>query len=113
MDKHYTGVLNVMKYLGMIEGEANVNKKVRILKEPQVLISARKGGLFLAFTKTGQEVKKGQVLARIVNLRGEVVETLTSPIDGIIMCRTNYGTADPNLLPSHPYMFYITQVQKQ
>ena len=111
VELHYNGVLNVMRYLRMIEGTHNLNTKARIMKEPQALVSAHKGGLLLASTEIGQEVKKGQLIGEIVNLHGEVVETLRSPIDGVLICRTNYGAVDANPLPSCPYLYYITRVE--
>jgi len=111
VDLHYTGVLNVMRYLGMIEGKPSINTKARKMKDPQALVSAHKGGLYLASAEIGQEVKKGQVLGEILNLHGEVVETLRSPIDGVLICRSNYAAVDANPLPSCPYLFYITQVE--
>jgi predicted deacylase len=110
VEKHFKGVLNAMCYLGMMEGKPSTHR-ARTLREPQVLISAHEGGLFQAFVEPGQMVKQGQVLGEILNLHGEVLEDIKSPINGILLCRANYGTVDPNPLPSYPYLFYMSQIE--
>jgi predicted deacylase len=110
VDKQYTGILNVMKYLGMLEGKPERRASAKKLRNA-VLVSARKGGLFQPFVEIGGNVKKGQVIGEIVALTGEVAETIKSPIDGVLICRMNYAATDPNPLPSQPYLFYITEVE--
>lgn len=110
VEKHYTGVLNAMRYLKMREGEPELHASARKLKNA-VLVSARKGGLFQPLVEIGAMLKKDQVIGEIVALNGEVVETLKSPIDGVLVCRVNCAATDPNPLPSQPYLFYITEVE--
>jgi predicted deacylase len=110
VDKQYTGVLNVMRYLGMMEGPPQINRNAKRIRNA-VLVSARKGGLFQPFVEIGEDVKKGAAIGEIVGLNGEVRETIKSPIDGVLICRMNYAATDPNPLPSQPYLFYITEVE--
>ena len=110
VEKQFTGVTNVMRYLKMLEGKAELRNSARKLKNA-VLVSARKGGLFQPFVEVGAMLKKDQVIGEIVTLNGEVVESLKSPIEGVLICRVNYAAADPNPLPSQPYLFYITEVE--
>ena len=110
VDKQFQGVMNVLRYLGMMKGEPKVPKKARKIKNA-VLVSGRKGGFFQPFAKIGDSVKRGEALAEILALNGEVVETIKSPVDGVVICRMNYAATDPNPLPSQPYLYYITEVE--
>lgn len=110
VDKQYSGIINVMKYLSMMNGEPHLNTNAKKLKNAK-LVSARKGGLFQPFVEIGDKVKKGQVIGEIVLLNGEIAETITSPIEGIVICRMNYAATDPNPLPSQPYLYYITETE--
>jgi hypothetical protein len=110
VEKHYAGVLNVMRYLKMLKGKPELNTSARKLKNA-VLVSARKGGLFQPFVEIGAMLKRDQVIGEIVALNGEVIETLKSPIEGVLICRVNYAATDPNPLPSQPYLFYIAEVE--
>jgi len=110
VDKQYQGCLNVMKYVGMMKGKPELSINAKKLKNAK-LVSAKKGGLFQPFVEIGERVKKGQVIGEVVSLDGEVVETITSPLDGVLICRMNYAATDPNPLPNQPYLFYITELE--
>jgi predicted deacylase len=110
VEKQYTGVLNTMRYLGILEGKPQINTNARKLKNA-VLVSARKGGLFQSFVEIGEKVSRGQTVGEVVALNGDTVETIKSPIDGVVICRMNYAATDPNPLPSQPYLYYITEVE--
>lgn len=48
-------------------------------------VRTKVAGIFEGVVRVGDEVVKGQVLARIINpYEGQVEETLTSPVDGIV-----------------------------
>ena len=48
-----------------------------------VSVRTKKSGIFESKVIVGQEVNKGQVLAEIIDpYEGEVIDTLTSPVDG-------------------------------
>lgn len=108
--KQYEGCVNVMKYLGMMQGKPQMNAKAKKLRNAK-LVSAKKGGLFQPFVEIGDKVRRGQMIGEIVTLNGEVAQTLESPIDGVLICRMNYAATDPNPTPSQPYLFYITEVE--
>ena len=110
VEKQFQGVMNVMKYLHMVDGEPRMSIGARKLKNA-TLVSARKGGFFQPSASIGEVVKKGQVIAEVVGLDGRVAETITSPIDGTIICRMNYAATHPNPTPSQPYLFYITETE--
>lgn len=93
------GILNVMKYLGMITGAPEV-------PEPPVVISAlhrltaNHAGLLQHLVPLGAEVRRGHTIARTEHLFGavgDIVEEFQAPADGIV-CRRNtmgvVGTGD-------------------
>ena len=59
----------------------------------------------------GDTIKRGQTLGEIWNFRGEVIETIESPIDGMVVCRINFTAADSYPTQTQPYLFYITEVE--
>ena len=109
VNKQYTGIINVMKYLHMIPGGPQVNWNAKKLKNA-VLVSAKKGGLFQPSVQIGDRVRRNQVIGEILDLDGETAEAILSPIDGVVICRMNYAATDPNPLPQQPYLYYITEI---
>ncbi len=85
-----TGALNVMKHLGMIEGEKALPPRWRVV-EGESHISANHGGLLLyePSFRLGENVARGQKIARIVDLYGRELEAVVAPYDGLaIFMRT-------------------------
>lgn len=86
------GVLNVMKHLGMWQGEVIPPDKPQITLHGSHLdkITSRHGGIWIAQVKAGARVSQGQVLGHIYALSSfEAVEAITAPYDGYIL-----GTTD-------------------
>jgi predicted deacylase len=81
------GTLNVMKHLGMLDGELEAQEDVPVIpgKLSRVEITAEKGGLVHFLSDAGAAVKKGEVIARIVNPYGDLMEEVASPVDGWIL----------------------------
>ena len=78
---HYDGVINVLKYMGMLEGEPQL--KNLPLNPKQERIYAHHGGLWLQKVEAGQRVKKDQELGRVVNLYGATIQNVVAPFDGV------------------------------
>ena len=81
------GVLNVLKVLGMIEGE--VEKQVGIPVVPGQSsyhgeVYSQRGGILYPAKEPGEHIKKGEVLARVLNIYGDLVETIVMPVDGYL-----------------------------
>lgn len=81
------GVLNVMKSLGMIEGEVEAQEGVMVLdgKLTRTEESAARGGIVLPEKDIGETVTKGELVGRIVNHYGDQVEEIRSPVDGWLL----------------------------
>lgn len=81
--KGVRGVLNVMMYLGMIEGTPSVPKTQLRFDEHPVL-RVNRGGIINVHVKVGQKLKSGDLIAEINNGR-EVVEQIQAPYDCIVL----------------------------
>ena len=78
------GISNVMKKLRMIEGPPAPTKKPRIRQ--RWLLYVTRGGICY-IPPLGTRVKKGDKVAEVRSIFGELLETLESPVDGHICFR--------------------------
>jgi hypothetical protein len=84
IQQHVDGVLNISKYLGLID-EKPVEPKNQIkMGGPSEGIRATRGGFFTYFVGPGTIVKKDQKIGEITDLFGNVLEEIKSPIDGVV-----------------------------
>jgi predicted deacylase len=79
------GILNVMKMIGMIDG--NIQKKMNRRVKPliQRMIMSTRGGIFHPMAKLGDFVKKGEIVARIDDVFGDTVEQIKAPFDSYVL----------------------------
>jgi predicted deacylase len=84
VDRHFRGVRNIMRYLGMLEGTPEEPTNQRTMDGRRAGLRAKRGGLFMSFVEAGEVVAEGQVIGEITNAFGEVVEELRSPIGGVV-----------------------------
>lgn len=85
-----TGATNVMKYLGMLEGELELPERWAVV-EGESHVFANHGGLLIYEPgfELGMDVLRGQKIARIVDLYGKELESVEAPYDGLaIFMRT-------------------------
>ncbi len=78
---HHDGIVNVMKYFGMLKGTPTM-RKLKINPEQERLY-AEHGGIWRQKVEAGERVKKGEVLGEVVNLFGETLQTAKAPFDGV------------------------------
>jgi predicted deacylase len=79
-----SGVENVLRALGSLPGD------VRPLPEPQILrafriVTPSRGGLFEDGVDLGEQVQEGQVLARVIDAHGGLVEEIRAPVAGVVL----------------------------
>lgn len=75
------GTLNVMRYLGMLEGAPKMSKPKEFYA--QHLVKAGSAGFFRPIVDLGVDVSRGQPIGHIRNIFGEIIEEVTSPVDGV------------------------------
>ena len=78
---HHDGIMNVMRYMGMLEGEPEM-RKLKVNPE-QVRLYAKHGGIWRQMVEAGQRVKEGELLGEVVDLFGETLQKVVAPFDGI------------------------------
>jgi len=81
---HVDGILNVMMRLKMIDGTPNKPREQRIRKRFNLIVT--RGGICYT-PPLGTRVKKGEELGVVKDMFGNVLETLTSPVDGVVTFR--------------------------
>jgi hypothetical protein len=84
VDRATDGVWNALRVLG------TVNEPVAETPEPRMIhgfriVTPDHGGLFIDGVAVGAEVAQGDVLARIIDPFGDVVEELTAPVGGVVL----------------------------
>lgn len=84
-------VLNALRHLGMVAGAVEPPAETVVLRE-FVGLRARRGGLLHTEARLGARVRRGDVLARIVDVWGDEVEVFRSPVDGIFVRATTLAT---------------------
>ncbi len=80
-------ITNALIGLGMIEGERRL-PPVSHLMSDFLGLRAHRGGLLRTEVELGAVVKKGQLLATITDIWGDVVETVVAPQDAVFVRST-------------------------
>ncbi|MBO4598668.1 MAG: succinylglutamate desuccinylase/aspartoacylase family protein [Bacteroidaceae bacterium] len=81
------GILNLMQHMGMWRGEVPTDSPNAIVcKGDRVtFLNAETSGVFLTEMNCGVNVSKGQIIGQIVDpLRGKMLSTVKSPVDGYL-----------------------------
>ncbi len=86
------GILNTMKYLGMLTDDVpNVKQPIISLDKNVNFLNAKYAGLFLPSTDNDNFVEKGMLIGQIVNpLNGEILDNIYSPCDGLLFTLREY-----------------------
>lgn len=86
------GILNVMKELGVWEGDvAEVRSPIVSTDREVGYLNADSAGIYVPHVKIGEQVKEGELLGEILNpLTGDVEQSVTAPITGLVFTRREY-----------------------
>ena len=81
------GTLNVMRHLGMWDGAVERQSGFPIIEGAlsRVELTANRGGLVHTLKDAGEAIKKGEAIAIVRDLWGDVVEEVKAPRDGWIL----------------------------
>jgi len=91
IDRGAQCVRNVLVGLGMIRGQRRVPATNYVMRE-FLGIRARRAGLLYTVATLGSPVKKGDLLARVVDIFGDTVETVVAPEAGVFVRATTLST---------------------
>ena len=86
------GILNVMKELGVWEGETEEVREPIVSTDREVgYLNADSAGIYVPHVKIGEQVEEGALLGEILNpLTGDVEQSVTAPIPGLVFTRREY-----------------------
>jgi predicted deacylase len=83
VDALKNAVTNIMKHLGMLEGEPDKPKR-RLYFSADLWPQVGVGGFFQSHAIAGQRVKSGDLICSILDVYGREMERLEAPRDGVI-----------------------------
>lgn len=94
------GIFSVMKKLGIWDGPVAPVRKPVISTDGRVhFINAKTAGLFVPDVPHSQQVKKGQIVGRILDpMRGEILDQIFSPCNGMVFTLREYPIVDEGSL---------------
>lgn len=85
------GLFNLLRLLGMLEGEPEINPDPIVLKT-MIPVRARRGGLLRCDVPLGARVEQGEEIGTITSVRGEMVQEVRAPIAGVLVRTTTFPT---------------------
>jgi predicted deacylase len=95
VERGIRGLINIMRHLKMLKGETEQLGRQEMIRTMTVIRSTRAGMLELRAGLQDQVVK-GQVIATITNVFGEVIEEIMAPHDGPVVRITTFPTVPSN-----------------
>jgi predicted deacylase len=96
---HLRGLRRVMQRLEMIEGKLEPLATAQTLVRGFTWVRAERGGFFRKAISAGDALKAGDPIGEMVDLWGEPIATVTSPVAGIaLFVTTSPAIADNGLL---------------
>lgn len=101
-DQVTNGIFHLMHDMGIWDQDAGPVRRAVISSDPDEIcyLNAPRGGIYIADAKAGDNVKKGQIIGRLVSpLTGEVLEDVTAPAGGWLFTQRTYPlTASGSLM---------------
>jgi predicted deacylase len=97
VEAHVRGIRNVMRFFQMLAGQPELDGP-RLMARDQFIVDARRGGLVRLAVTLGERIRKGQEIAQVCGVFGDVVERVVAPRDGIVRLIWTYkvvNTGDP------------------
>ena len=76
--------LSFLRGIGVVPGQPLRAERVTVVEQYRIITPSR-GGFFYPLVKPGDPVSEGAPLARVVDVYGDEVEVLRSPVSGAIV----------------------------
>lgn len=112
IDLGLRGLLNVLKVLGMMEGQIEKQPSRYVwgngLVEDGVTVYTSRGGIMVTEKEPGEKISEGEVIARIYNPYGDELEAIKMPFEGYIRAYTIGSTQVTN---SGNYVAFVTKAK--
>lgn len=100
-DQMVDGIFNLMRKLGIWEGETTKVRQPIVSQNPEdvAYLNAATGGLFVPAVKHGAQLRKGELIGKILDpLSGSVRDEVKAPIDGMLFTIREYPIVDEGSL---------------
>lgn len=100
-DQMVDGIFNLMKKLGIWEGETAAVRQPIVSRDPKdvAYLNAATGGLFVPAVRHGAKIEEGELIGRIINpLSGGVRDEVRAPMDGMLFTIREYPIVDEGSL---------------
>ncbi len=100
-DQMVDGIFHLMEKLGIWTGNVTPVRAPILSDDPEdvVYLNASVGGVFLPDVRHWERLRKGERIGRIIHpLSGEVLDEVTSPVDGILFTIREYPVVDEGSL---------------
>ncbi len=90
------GVLNVMKYVGMIDkiDPMLIEREASEFLTKRKWLRAPTAGMFVPQVLNGSSIKKGEVLGFVTDTFASYCENVTAPYDGFVFCINNQAVVN-------------------
>jgi predicted deacylase len=85
IDETLDGILNTMRYLGMISGEVKDMVTDAYICDNSYWIYSTKGGIIDVLPSLADEVKKNEVIAKVYDVFGQVREEVRADRSGVVI----------------------------
>ncbi len=95
------GIFHLMHQMGIWQGETKPVRKPILSEDPEDVsfLNATHGGIFVPCVKHWEVLKKGDLVGNIIDpLRGEILDEIKSPVDGILFTIREYPVVDEGSL---------------
>ncbi len=100
-------MLRVLAHIGMIAADDGLDEvEVPLRSNRSSWVRAPRGGVSRRIRKSGDVVRKGDLLAQVGGLFGEDPEALVSPLDGVII-----GHATLPIVNQGDALFHIAEIE--
>ena len=80
-----TGIHNLLAFLGVTDNEIEENNDETVICKRSYWIYSDEGGLLYVHPSVTQKVSKGEQIATVRNVFGDVVKTYFAPEDGVVI----------------------------
>jgi uncharacterized protein len=89
----YLGMINVLRYLGMIDGEI-IKNPTQIIVDKVIPIRTSTAGIVRQCVEIGALIEKGDEVAKIYDLYLREIESIRAPVAGIVYRQRTYPSVN-------------------
>lgn len=85
IDAHYEGLMNVARYLGILEGEITTWAAEPVVMDHGILVKVTSGGVLRPEVEVGEWITQGQPFTTVLGYDGSVLESVTASEAGVVI----------------------------